>query len=180
MIKRRDILKIAIDSPAAAGAGTVAKALAKHFNLLKVDTGKAYRLIAFYKLKNQHHTTKENINIEELSDIEYEKLHKKKSKEREYRKLNLMISFLDSYDLDILHLNDESNFIHKQKQYNKHSSTYQDITNHNKLTESSKTGSKQHLILYSPFFQIQKSHTNNMFFDKVSSSHSESGPFTFN
>ncbi len=52
MIRRRDILKIAIDSPAAAGAGTVSKALAKHFKLLKVDTGKVYRLIAFYKLKN--------------------------------------------------------------------------------------------------------------------------------
>ena len=45
-------MKIAIDSPAAAGAGTVAKALAEHYKLLKVDTGKAYRLIAFYKLQN--------------------------------------------------------------------------------------------------------------------------------
>ena len=33
-------LKIAIDSPAAAGAGTVAKALSKYFNLLYLDTGK--------------------------------------------------------------------------------------------------------------------------------------------
>ena len=45
-------MKIAIDSPAAAGAGTVAKAIAEHYKLLKVDTGKAYRLIAFYKLQN--------------------------------------------------------------------------------------------------------------------------------
>ena len=52
MIKRNNIIKIAIDSPAAAGAGTIAKAIAKHYKLLKVDTGKAYRLIAFYKLKN--------------------------------------------------------------------------------------------------------------------------------
>ena len=44
-------MKIAIDSPAAAGAGTVAKAIAEHYKLLKVDTGKAYRLIAFYKLQ---------------------------------------------------------------------------------------------------------------------------------
>ena len=51
MIKRKDILKIAIDSPAAAGAGTLAKAISKHYNLIYVDTGKAYRLIAFYKLK---------------------------------------------------------------------------------------------------------------------------------
>ena len=52
MFKRKNILKIAIDSPAAAGAGTLAKAISKHYNLLYVDTGKAYRLIALYKLKD--------------------------------------------------------------------------------------------------------------------------------
>ena len=51
MIKRKNILKIAIDSPAAAGAGTLAKAISKQYNLIYVDTGKAYRLIALYKLK---------------------------------------------------------------------------------------------------------------------------------
>ena len=51
MIKRKDILKIAIDSPAAAGAGTLAKAISRHYNLIYVDTGKAYRLIALNKLK---------------------------------------------------------------------------------------------------------------------------------
>ena len=51
MIKRKNILKIAIDSPAAAGAGTLAKAISRHYNLIYVDTGKAYRLIALNKLK---------------------------------------------------------------------------------------------------------------------------------
>ena len=51
MIKRKNILKIAIDSPAAAGAGTLAKAISKHYNLMYVDTGKAYRIIALFKLK---------------------------------------------------------------------------------------------------------------------------------
>ena len=51
MIKRKNILKIAIDSPAAAGAGTLAKSISKHYNLLYVDTGKIYRFIAFLKLK---------------------------------------------------------------------------------------------------------------------------------
>mgnify|MGYP001318738136 FL=1 len=32
MIKRKGILKIAIDSPAAAGAGTVAKTISKYYN----------------------------------------------------------------------------------------------------------------------------------------------------
>ena len=51
MIKRKNILKIAIDSPAAAGAGTVAKALSKHYKLFYLDTGKIYRFISFQKLK---------------------------------------------------------------------------------------------------------------------------------
>ena len=33
-MKRKKIIKIAIDSPAAAGAGTVAKIISKHYNLL--------------------------------------------------------------------------------------------------------------------------------------------------
>ena len=51
MIKRKNILKIAIDSPAAAGAGTVAKSLSKHYNLFYLDTGKIYRFIGYLKLK---------------------------------------------------------------------------------------------------------------------------------
>ena len=51
MIRRKNIIKIAIDSPAAAGAGTLAKAISKHYNLLYVDTGKAYRVLALNKIK---------------------------------------------------------------------------------------------------------------------------------
>ena len=51
MIKRKGIIKIAIDSPAAAGAGTLAKTIAKHYNLFYLDTGKIYRFIAYLKLK---------------------------------------------------------------------------------------------------------------------------------
>ena len=50
-IIRKNILKIAIDSPAAAGAGTIAKAISKHYNLFYLDTGKIYRFIAYLKLK---------------------------------------------------------------------------------------------------------------------------------
>ena len=52
MIKRKNIIKIAIDSPAAAGAGTVAKAISKHYKLFYLDTGKIYRFIAHLKIKN--------------------------------------------------------------------------------------------------------------------------------
>ena len=49
--KRKDIIKVAIDSPAAAGAGTVAKAISKHYNLFYLDTGKIYRFIAYLKIR---------------------------------------------------------------------------------------------------------------------------------
>ena len=44
-------LKIAIDSPAAAGAGTLAKRISNHYNLYYLDTGKIYRYIAYLKIK---------------------------------------------------------------------------------------------------------------------------------
>ena len=49
--KYKDRIKVAIDSPAAAGAGTQAKLISKHYNLFYLDTGKIYRLIANIKLK---------------------------------------------------------------------------------------------------------------------------------
>ena len=39
-------IKIGIDSPSAAGAGTISKMLAKHYNLIYCDTGKIYRFLA--------------------------------------------------------------------------------------------------------------------------------------
>ena len=49
MIKRKNIIRIAIDSPAAAGAGTQAKLISQHYNLLQLDTGRIYRYIANIK-----------------------------------------------------------------------------------------------------------------------------------
>ena len=76
MIKRKNILKIAIDSPAAAGAGTLAKALSKHYNLFYLDTGKIYRFIAFLKLKfpkkfNNNFVKKKikSLKVKDLSNV---------------------------------------------------------------------------------------------------------------
>ena len=44
--------QIAIDSPAAAGAGTQAKLISKHYKFLYLDSGKIYRLLAYLKIKN--------------------------------------------------------------------------------------------------------------------------------
>ena len=65
--KRNNILKVAIDSPAAAGAGTQAKLISKHYNLLQLDTGSIYRYVA-------------NIKINEPNKFNYSYLKRKISK----------------------------------------------------------------------------------------------------
>ena len=49
---KKTCLQIAIDSPAAAGAGTQARLISKHYKLLYLDSGKIYRLLAYLKIKN--------------------------------------------------------------------------------------------------------------------------------
>ena len=53
MIKRKNIITVAIDSPAAAGAGTQAKLISKYYNLFYLDTGKIYRYIGELKLSKK-------------------------------------------------------------------------------------------------------------------------------
>ena len=50
-MKLKNKIKVAIDSPAAAGAGTQAKLISKYYNLFYLDTGKIYRFIANIKIK---------------------------------------------------------------------------------------------------------------------------------
>lgn len=48
----KKFIRIAIDSPAASGAGTQAKLISKHFNLYYLDTGKLYRILGSIYIKN--------------------------------------------------------------------------------------------------------------------------------
>ena len=77
MRKKKKFIKIAIDSPAAAGAGTLAKNISKHYNLLYVDTGKAYRVLAMYKINNPK---KFNMNFAKkiIKNLKVKDLNKKK------------------------------------------------------------------------------------------------------
>ena len=50
-MKKKKFITVAIDSPAAAGAGTQAKLISKHYNLFYLDTGKIYRYIGWLRLK---------------------------------------------------------------------------------------------------------------------------------
>ena len=45
-MQKKSRIKVGIDSPSAAGAGTISKMLAKNYNLLYCDTGKIYRYMA--------------------------------------------------------------------------------------------------------------------------------------
>ena len=78
MIKRKNIIKIAIDSPAAAGGGTQAKLISNHYNLLQLDTGRVYRYVA-------------NIKITDPKKFNYKYLRKKidklKTKDLQNKKL---------------------------------------------------------------------------------------------
>ena len=78
MKKRKKIIKIAIDSPAAAGAGTQAKLISKHYNLLHLDTGRCYRYVANIKISNptkyNFRYIKEKIKKLKIRDLENKKL----------------------------------------------------------------------------------------------------------
>ena len=77
-MKLKNKIKVAIDSPAAAGAGTQAKLISKHFNLYYLDTGKIYRLIANIKLtqpkKYNHTLIKNKMNKLNMKDLQNKKL----------------------------------------------------------------------------------------------------------
>ena len=78
MKKRSDILKVTIDSPAAAGAGTQAKLIGKHFNLITLDTGRVYRYVAYIKIteptKFNYKYIKKKIDKLKMKDLKNKKL----------------------------------------------------------------------------------------------------------
>ena len=74
---RKNILKIAVDSPAAAGAGTLCKSISKHYNLLYLDTGKIYRMIAYLKISHRNKYNESFIK-KEIRNLNLDKLKNKK------------------------------------------------------------------------------------------------------
>ena len=77
-MKFKKIIRVAIDSPAAAGAGTQAKLISKHYNLFYLDTGKIYRLIGNLKIQNpkkfNYSFIKKNIKKIKVKDLKNKKL----------------------------------------------------------------------------------------------------------
>jgi len=76
--KRKNIITVAIDSGAAAGAGTVAKSIASHFNLFYLDTGKIYRFIGKLKIQNiknfNYSLIKKKIKFLKIKDLQNKNL----------------------------------------------------------------------------------------------------------
>ena len=73
MKDKKKLMKIAIDSPAAAGAGTLAKSISRHYNLMYLDTGKIYRMLALIKINEKKKFNKKflkkkikNLNLNHL------------------------------------------------------------------------------------------------------------------
>ena len=72
----KKLIQVAIDSPAAAGAGTQAKLIAKHYNLFYLDTGKIYRFIGKLKI---NYPKKFNYSLvkREIKNLNLKKLQNK-------------------------------------------------------------------------------------------------------
>ena len=76
-MKIKKKIKVAIDSPAAAGAGTQAKLISKHYKLLYLDSGKIYRFLAYLKIKNpkkfSYSLISKRIKALKISDLQNKK-----------------------------------------------------------------------------------------------------------
>ncbi len=77
-MKKKKIITVAIDSGAAAGAGTVAKKISKHFKLFYLDTGKIYRYIGKLKILNpkkfKYSLIKQKITKLKIKDLQNKNL----------------------------------------------------------------------------------------------------------
>ena len=92
-------MKVAIDSPAASGAGTQARLISKHYGLLNLDTGRCYRYIANIKVnkptKFNYKYIQKSIKKIKIKDLQNKKLDSdevavvasKISKDRKIRKI---------------------------------------------------------------------------------------------
>ena len=77
-MKKKKLITVAIDSPAAAGAGTQAKLIAKRYKLLHLDTGRIYRFIGKMKLESPKkfniNNLKKKIKKLKIKDLKDKKL----------------------------------------------------------------------------------------------------------
>lgn len=90
-------LVIAIDGPAGSGKSTVAKQLAKKYNILHLNTGSIYRAFSLYCLEN-------NIDIYDQNSVEQVLQH-----------IDLQIKFENNEQIDILNGRVVTPFLRQEK-----------------------------------------------------------------
>jgi len=107
---KKNIITVAIDSPAAAGAGTQSKYIAKEYNLQYLDTGKIYRYIGYLKLNNEkkfdYSFVKKKIRTIKIENLKNKKLLSDKvaisasiiAKDKQIRKLVKSFQFNCAYN----------------------------------------------------------------------------------
>ena len=78
-MRKKNKIKVGIDSPSAAGAGTISKMIAKNYKLLYCDTGKIYRYMA-----------KQIIDKKPLNQFKFLKKVSKKINLKKLKKKNLL------------------------------------------------------------------------------------------
>ncbi len=110
MKSKKNIITVAIDSPAAAGAGTQSKYIAKEYNLQYLDTGKIYRYIGYLKLNNEkkfdYSFVKKKIRTIKIENLKNKKLLSDKvaisasiiAKDKQIRKLVKSFQFNCAYN----------------------------------------------------------------------------------
>ena len=110
MKSKKNIITVAIDSPAAAGAGTQSKYIAKEYNLQYLDTGKIYRYIGYLKLNNEkkfdYSFVKKKIRTIKIVNLKNKKLLSDKvaisasiiAKDKQIRKLVKSFQFNCAYN----------------------------------------------------------------------------------
>jgi len=125
-MKLKKKIKVAIDSPAAAGAGTQAKLISKHFNLFYLDTGKIYRLIASIKIE-QPKKYSHNLIRKKMTNLSMKSLQSKKLLSNEVGTMASIIS-KDKKIRELVHAFQIKSAYHPPKKYNGSCLDGRDIT----------------------------------------------------